>query len=248
MHITNTPTLLDHYLEILAQPVGPVLEQGTRRARAGKNTRGTFRQAGSAYRNTSKTWHAFCAAPPDQVWAWSDLHLNHANILHYTTRPMLDVDTMNDALLDAAQIVPHDHWLLFGGDVSFKYDHLADWLAQCPGKKVLILGNHDKAIAHRWAELGFDAVSPVLYQALPQPVVSPLANTPIDTLWWTHYPLPVNAIPAGVLNIHGHTHDHWLNGPRLNLSVERQDFRPRRLSELLVQPRPENSHDDGDTE
>ena len=34
------------------------------------------------------------------------VHLNHANILHYTTRPMLDVDTMNDALLEAAQIVP----------------------------------------------------------------------------------------------------------------------------------------------
>lgn len=247
-----TQSLLNRYLDELSDPVGPVLPDGTRRARAGKGTRGTFRQSIGSFRASRKSWEAFCAAPLDTIWAWSDLHLNHPNILRYGPRPMADVDQMNAQLLEAAQVVPADHWLLFGGDLFVKrYPELREWMDLCPGRKVLILGNHDKPIVNRWQELGFEAASSVLSHVLADPVRSPLVEGMVRQLWWTHYPMDPRRIPAGTLNLHGHIHGHWLDGPRLNLSVERHDFAPRRLTDLLAMERPADTvsrdpHEDRD--
>ena len=249
----STQTLLNRYLDELSEPVGPILDDGTRRARAGKGTRGTFRQTIGGFRASLPVWEAFCQAPLDHIWAWSDLHLNHANIIRYSRRPMADVDQMNDQLLEAAQQVPADHWLLFGGDLFVKrFPELRDWLDLCPGRKVLVLGNHDKPIANgAWQGLGFEAATPCLSHGLDTPVRSPLVNGMVNQLWWTHYPMDAARLPAGTLNLHGHIHDHWLDGARLNLSVERHDYSPRRLTDLLAMDRPADArgrdpHEDRD--
>jgi calcineurin-like phosphoesterase family protein len=242
-----TETLLARYLAELAEPMGwdphrppppkPV-------ARAGTGTRETFRQAIHRYRDTRAVWQALASAPLDRIWVWSDLHLGHENILRMARRPMPDVESMNTTLLDAASVVPHEDWLVFLGDLMVRrYDDLPTWMSMCPGRKMLILGNHDKGLAvSRWRELGFEAVAPCWALDLedrtdPLPV-SPLQRGPLHRLWWTHYPLDGVRLPPNTLNLHGHIHDRWLDGPRLNVSVERQGYAPRQLSQLLTLERP----------
>lgn len=244
MAIPSDPTteLLRLYLSHLSEPMGfgPHRTAPAKpRARAGKSTRGFFSSGLGAYRSSQSVWREFTAIPLDRIWVWSDLHLGHANIIKYSQRPMYSVDQMDSHLLDAAQIVPNDDFLLFGGDLALSEESaIRDWLELCPGRKLLILGNHDKGlVGNLWNELGFEAASPCLAHTLASPQTCPVSSLPVSRLWWTHYPLCGADLPPGVVNIHGHIHNSWLPGPLINLSVEKQGYAPRRLSDVLAIPR-----------
>lgn len=188
---------------------------------------------------TQVGWAAFQAAwaeEPSRVWAWSDLHLFHANILRYTPRTSSDIVAMNDQLLASAQACVHPQdWLLFGGDVSLgQSEPTAQWLRQCPGRKVLILGNHDvdRKKLVQWGDVWacFEAVGSTL--TLP-------ATGALPELWVTHYPMGISCVPTDVINVHGHIHHHTLPGPYLNLCVEHQGLAPLRLIDRLTENRPQ---------
>lgn len=170
---------------------------------------------------------------PERLWAWSDLHIGHRNILRYSGRPFQDIAAHDKSLLDAAGFLTGEDWLLFGGDVSLlsTTSVIRDWLRKIRARKVLIAGNHDvprsgDAIP-TWdpvQTLGFDAVAECLDW--------PNAQTG-GRLWITHYPLSRASIPDNTLNVHGHIHQHLLDGPFLNISVEHTGYRPVRLGDLL---------------
>lgn len=129
------------------------------------------------------------------------------------------------------------------GDVGMtKGDYLDKIIAQLPGRKVLILGNHDKS-ATRMAEMGFDVVAEamlIVFNGM--------------TLYLNHRPLPVLPNVTDVkhyLNgvdfvLHGHIHNstredrHQGNNELLdipsfniNLSVEMTNYEPVSLSALV---------------
>lgn len=175
---------------------------------------------------------------PENIWIWSDLHIGHHNIIKYCDRPFFGVSNMNSSLLDNASNVPDspDTWLLFLGDIGmWRHDaeSIAEFVQLCPGRKALILGNHDfQGEGHpksfqEWQDTGFDAVASsfVLESILDK-----------EELWMTHYPLHQEFIPPKVLNVHGHTHNRILEGPYLNVCVENQDYAPKRLLDRLESP------------
>ena len=164
-----------------------------------------------------------------RTWFWSDLHIGHANIIRFCSRPFPDVESMDNsmqAMACAVGIEPAD-WVVFLGDLTFRDDVATrDWLAPIPGSKLLVLGNHDVFEGNtrtrnplRW---GLDAVVDCL--EIPARAGVPAG---IERLWLTHYPI-LSGLPAGVLNLHGHTHDKDVGpaGTHRNMSVEMTGYAP----------------------
>ena len=127
----------------------------------------------------------------------------------------------------AAGMAPDD-WLICLGDLAFIGDaEVRAWLRGIPGRKVLILGNHDVDGRHhknplRW---GLEGVTDSLELTLGS-----------TRLWLTHYPIDAALLPAGVVNVHGHIHQHLVEGQKhLNVCVEHTGYRPLRLDEVLRQ-------------
>lgn len=199
---------------------------------AGKETRRGMRQGAQWSELTANAWQAFEQAwrtTPEDVFVWSDLHLQHANIIRYAQRPHGGVYHMDESLLANAQAAVQAHqWLLFVGDLAMWKDRAAveAWMARCPGRKALVLGNHDvrgrecPKRVEDWQALGFEAVADVV--ALP-------AAHGLPALWITHYPLPRAALPADTLNVHGHSHTRVYAGPFVNACVEIVGYTPRNL-------------------
>lgn len=171
--------------------------------------------------------------PDRPAWVWSDLHLHHKNIIRYCDRPFATVDDMDEHLhREWRHAVGDDECILCGGDVAFGHRlNLArrELLASAPGKKMLVIGNHDF-----WRgevkTLGFDEAWMALVVKTDPPLLV------------TH--LPLRTVPPGTVNVHGHVHNHPLGqGRHINICVEHTEYRPLplealvRLAETLVEGR-----------
>lgn len=203
---------------------------------AGKGTRKGMRR-GAEWGNETKTiWDQFTAdwvSNPELIRVWSDLHLGHENIIGYENRPFGGAFHMNSKLLEAALAnVSADQWLLFVGDLAMwkGRSEVATWMADCPGRKILVLGNHDvrgrehpETLAD-WRTVGFEAVSDVAW--LPAAHGAP-------EVWISHYPLPREMMKDIAINLHGHTHSKIMQGRYANACVENIGYAPISILDLL---------------
>jgi len=167
------------------------------------------------------------------IWLISDTHFNHAKILNFKDyaglppRSFDNVDQMNQVMLDnwADTVKPADT-VIHCGDVLFG-ENKVDWLeanfAKLPGKKRLVLGNHDnvKFLAPFFKDIQ-------LWIELPGVICT---HTPLheSTLGerhrWGDGPL---------LNAHGHIHSNPSpDGPYKCVCVEQINYKPINLDELV---------------
>jgi len=161
-----------------------------------------------------------------RVWAWSDTHFGHANIIKYCDRPFASMAEMNEAMYaNYLATVQDGDLVLWGGDVSFgNLDAVKIRLRTLPGEKLLVFGNHE------FDRGGFRDHKVFDWEAMSF-VFTDTANG--REVLVTHVPVQASSLPQGVINLHGHTHRE-LEGPRhINLSVEHHDFRPVDLQVLL---------------
>lgn len=81
-----------------------------------------------------------------RVWVTSDTHFGHANIIKYCDRPFASTEEMNQELVnDWNSKVKKEDLVLHLGDVAFLNQEKIDYiLSRLNGKKLLILGNHDR--------------------------------------------------------------------------------------------------------
>ena len=162
--------------------------------------------------------------PDGSVLVTSDLHMGHENVIEYANRPFRDVDDMNVTLWDnlTAASAP-DKVLVVVGDVALREGLNAVTWQQIRDldyrQRHLVIGNHDLTGAGQLRAQGFDSVWSVMLSGGEPPLI------------WTHYPL--NEVPAGYINIHGHVHDEppWRT-PHINVSVEQMDYAPVPLAAL----------------
>ena len=168
------------------------------------------------------------------IWVTSDTHFNHAAILTFKdyagkpTRVFDSVDQMNECMLDNwADTVKPEDTVYHLGDVLFGPDKV-EWLeanfAKLPGKKKLVLGNHDnpKFLAPFFKEI-------MLWQVLePGALLSHTPQHP-STLQETH-----RFGNQHILNAHGHIHSNPSpEGPYKCVCVEQTDYKPVNVEELL---------------
>ena len=75
----------------------------------------------------------------------ADLHFGHAGIIGLCDRPFADVDEMNEALVDRwNKKVKKNDTVYIVGDLAWKRQDAETYIPRLNGKKILILGNHDK--------------------------------------------------------------------------------------------------------
>ena len=167
-----------------------------------------------------------CQAPhdPGEIFLISDLHLGHANIIRYCSRPFVPSDTAEmDRVLIANWnycVSGNDH-VYFLGDLRYGRDARpdAEYRVLLNGKITFIAGNHDRKAEQKVTSAfltcdGFEFL---------------LVHDPVDA-------------PAGFSGwiIHGHHHNNDLRafpfidpvGKRINVSAEVIGYYPVSLQEI----------------
>lgn len=143
------------------------------------------------------------------VFFVSDLHLGHRKILHYTREAQDKIPASVYTYRGGATVEEHDEWVIgqlmsvnpnkrtvwyIMGDVAMDESKLP-LLDQVPGRKILVLGNHDtfpsEAYLRHFEQLtgGFKKYG----------------------FWITHMPIHADEL-RGKPNLHGHCHN---GGPEL---------------------------------
>jgi len=163
------------------------------------------------------------------IFAYSDPHFYHKNIISYTNRPYNNVDKMNNNLVKRynAVIKPTDV-VYFLGDLALmaSVQSLYQIIKRMNGTKILIPGNHDKLNIHDYYEVGFAGV----YGHLK-------INYKDREIFLAHD--PCWALVPNTLWFCGHVHNSWLklvtqtNTTIINTSVEMWDYKPVSFDTLL---------------
>jgi calcineurin-like phosphoesterase family protein len=166
------------------------------------------------------------------TWIISDTHWMHEKIIGYCNRPFKNAGEMDEVMIKRwnERVKPGD--LVYHlGDVGLtKEDKLKPIIARLNGKKILILGNHDKS-AERMMDFGFDF-------ACDSMVIRCMNHV----LFLNHKPLQFKPPFIGIdLVLHGHIHnstpesrlEHVSKGElvnipsfNVNLSVEVINYEP----------------------
>ena len=165
------------------------------------------------------------ASAPERTWIWSDLHLSDPSVLLGRGRPFRSVEEMNRHLLrNWRRRVGADDTIICLGDVghpdAWRDDGLMLDVSECPGERLLVLGNHDVDPVNRIRPFGIDHTAGTLYAASDPPRLL------------TH--MPLLQVPHGAVNVHGHVHEQESPTPNrhVNVSVEQLNYQPANLSDI----------------
>lgn len=157
------------------------------------------------------------------LYFWSDHHYFHKKIIEYENRPFDSLEEMHKAFTTNynSKIREYDV-VVFGGDITFgNVEMVVRFLRSLPGKKILVIGNHD--FNHKTYEFyDFEDVFDVITVAFTMP--KKLDGVDYDVVV-THYPL-LNVLPPNTINVHGHTHGRPPEQGNVNMSVEFNGYIP----------------------
>lgn len=163
-----------------------------------------------------------CRDSKESTYFISDLHLDHANIIHYCARPFSNVQEMNDILVDNWNNTVRDNPICFLGDLSFGRGSRSAryWLGKLRGRIHYIRGTHEAYVE------GSESYKVLEYGNHKFLLVHDPDNLPIKWTDWI---------------IHGHKHDNdiknypFINGEKktINVSAELANYKPVSLDFLL---------------
>ena len=226
--ISRQKNLSEIYMKTLSSPM-PGSESG--RVVAGNRIQGAMRHAKDLFYQEQNKWLEVFEVwdkNPEKVWVWSDHHLFHNNIIKFTGRPFNNPSEFASVMTQNANVINDDDFVIFGGDITFG-DTVStrQWVKSIPGKKYLIMGNHEvdrKKKIREIEKFGFVAFTDCLH----------LENTTHPISYITHYPLFENFIPDNVFNVHGHIHEKKMQGDKyINMCVEHTNYSPVKLIDML---------------
>lgn len=156
----------------------------------------------------------------NNVFFISDLHLGHFNIIEYANRPFISTMEMDKTLIkNWNKTIKATDKVFILGDFSFhNKEKTATIVEKLNGKKVLILGNHDRARSFSWWKaVGFQDVYefPIIYK---------------NKYILSHEPFHViDNNNHGLFNVHGHLHNHkgfYNETFYYNVGVEVNEYKP----------------------
>ena len=157
--------------------------------------------------------------PRMRRWVLFDTHLGHTAIQAHTRRPT-NVDTL---ITKACQrLIGKDDLVIHGGDVAFNFFDIKAWLADMPGRWILVRGNHDSRSISWYMDHGFVFACDALE---------------LGGVYFTHKPSPY--LPAGcTYNVHGHLHNRFAADyrkyPHCRLfAMEHSKYEPMLLERFL---------------
>lgn len=105
-----------------------------------------------------------------KTYCTADWHVGHENSIRFDHRPFRDLKHMHEVLINNYNsTVPKDGLCYFLGDTGFR-DVARDIIPKLNGRKVCVLGNHDKK--SKMYEAGFDIVVNGLMITLGKSIVT----------------------------------------------------------------------------
>jgi len=153
----------------------------------------------------------------------SDTHFGHKNIIRYCNRPFNDVEEMNNIMINEwNSIIQPDDIVYHLGDFCLgDRDVIKKYLARLSGRKMIVLGNHDKYRPTEYMELGFEWSSrfPIIFNQF---------------MILSHEPVFLEA-NSPYCNLYGHLHQNKYespNGNHLCVCVEQIDYKPISLDDV----------------
>lgn len=166
-----------------------------------------------------------------KIFVISDTHWGHANIIKYCNRPFKDVHEMDAIMIDNwhATVKPEDI-VYHLGDVYMPIkgdDKQARWdrLTKLPGRKRLILGNHDNG-KNQLLNKMFEKI--VMWRYFKE-FNALLTHVPV------HPRSLVNGKDRATVNFHGHIHNNedMKDDRYKNVCVEVMNYKPVELESLI---------------
>ena len=155
------------------------------------------------------------------IYVTSDLHFNHTNILKMG-RPFATIEEHNNYIIDQFNsVVGKDDLVYILGDLGFTpLKNLEPLVRRLNGRKILVLGNHDKGKIGEYRNMGFIEVY----------------DHPVYFSWATilsHSPLKEAFDNPYVFNVHGHLHNSTLKlNHFINVNCELNDYKPLDLKKI----------------
>ncbi|MBO9403043.1 metallophosphoesterase [Shimia sp. R9_3] len=158
-------------------------------------------------------------------WYSGDWHLGLLRVIENCNRPFASTAEMDQALIDACSCIDANDDFWFLGDFSFGKNRdastLRAWFDAIPGRKHLIVGNHDNDVV----------------RTLPWATQHELVQIEDDQqeVALCHYPmLSFPGSGRGAIQLFGHVHDLWAGSRNsINVGVDQWGFRPVTLPEIL---------------
>ena len=160
----------------------------------------------------------------DNVVIWSDLHFGHNNIIKYSNRPFETKEHMGNHMVAEGNKVAKNAVMIFNGDLVFGGQEVIDaTIGQINGyRTVHVIGNHD---INKRGQKAYN-------YHMDHTAVCMVIHYRGRDLYFTHYPM--ETIPSGGVNIHGHTHQWKMEKPNyINVCVEHTNYQPISLKQLL---------------
>ena len=161
--------------------------------------------------------------PEDEsrTWVFSDPHFEHEPSVQIFGRPFRDCDHADGHLFEQWTHDVRDHdAVICLGDITMgrPTERLIDRLQRRPGRKILVVGNHDNTFLH-CLRPAFDELASCAH----------LPGEP--DLLFTHVPL--DAVPDGCVNVHGHLHQKTsVDKRRINVCVEQTEYQLIPMADL----------------
>lgn len=198
------------------------------------------------------------------IFFTADHHFGHAKIIRYEDRPFRDVGHMNQVMIDNwNKVVREEDTVYVLGDFALgKIDESLKILDHLSGKKILLVGNHDrpfleikthdgeytnkdlrrsKTAQERYLTAGFDAV---MHNEI-------IFNVDKYRLRLNHFPYfdpdaedvryqVMHPTDDGETLLHGHVHSKWAikvgpkRGLQINVGVDVNDYTPVSLDKIIA--------------
>lgn len=158
------------------------------------------------------------------VYFTADQHFGHETIIDYCNRPFNRVSKMDHTIIARYRsVVQPEDTVYFLGDLTLlgasRWGSVENIVNQLTGRKILIIGNHDKLDIFRYVDVGFESVHTMLdigdYLLVHDPAVATGRN---DRKW-----------------LCGHVHTVFKfakNHTVLNVGVDQWSFYPVSMDEV----------------
>lgn len=173
-----------------------------------------------------------------RTWVYSDPHFYHKNIVTFKNfdgtplRPWDDAEQMTEDMIEwYNEMVSDQDRVYILGDVAFSVRTMKEAVARLKGRKCLIPGNHEPPKMRKYFDL-FDDVRGYVQR---------------KGFIMSHIPIHPHCMGRWKVNIHGHLHNNTIKHEEdldlrfqppadkryYNACVERHNFRPKLLDEIL---------------
>ena len=175
----------------------------------------------------------------NELFLTGDLHLNHRKIIKYSSRPFHCIEDHDMSLIrNWNSVVGSGDTVIIDGDLSFgNVDLTKDYLSSLNGKKIMVLGDHDKQV---WQCKSYFEKIVQMYQFIYRGHWIAICHWCMRVWPKSHYN-----------SYHGYAHSHGALPPigkSWDVGVDNNNYTPLHIHDFLkiMEVRPNNENYLGD--